>query len=83
MGFDPIDSNNVYVLGSNGALWLEHGPFGTVPPTREQVDGNVAAFDAIDLGAVYVLGSTGDAALWQEFAPFGTVPPARLRSTAL
>jgi hypothetical protein len=30
------------VLGTNGNLWLEHGPFGTVPPPRQQVDGNVA-----------------------------------------
>jgi hypothetical protein len=66
------------VLSPGRNLWRERVPFGTVPPARQQVDGNVAAFDAIDLGAVYVLGSTGDAALWQEFAPFGTVPPARL-----
>jgi hypothetical protein len=43
--FQPLSSNEVYVLGSNGKLWLEHsqnGTFGQVPPTRQQVDGSVA-----------------------------------------
>jgi hypothetical protein len=45
-------------------LWLERGPFGTVPPTRQQVDGNVAAFDKLDESNIYVLGSDGK--LWLE-----------------
>jgi hypothetical protein len=70
---------SLYVLGSDGNLWLEHGPIGTVPPTRQQVDGNVAAFDSIDASNIYVLGSDGK--LWLEFGQssglFGTVPPPR------
>jgi hypothetical protein len=35
----PLDAATVYVLGEDdGNLWLEHGPFGTVPPKREQVE---------------------------------------------
>ena len=30
--FDPLDAATVYVCDDNGTLWLEHGPFGTVPP---------------------------------------------------
>jgi hypothetical protein len=56
-------------------FWLEHGPFNSVPPARQQVDGNVAAFEAIDANHLYVLGSNG--ALWLEQGPFGTVPPSR------
>ncbi|HUO39436.1 MAG TPA: hypothetical protein VMU34_17055, partial [Mycobacterium sp.] len=33
-----LDAQTVYVLGCDGTLWLEHGPFGTVSPQREQVD---------------------------------------------
>ncbi|WP_281276321.1 hypothetical protein [Dictyobacter kobayashii] len=37
------------VLGSDGNLWLEHPPFGAghVPPARQQIDGNVSAFQGI------------------------------------
>jgi hypothetical protein len=41
MRFAPVDAGTVYVLGSDATLWLQHGPFGTVPPKREQVDANV------------------------------------------
>jgi hypothetical protein len=54
---------------------LEHGPFNSVPPQRQQVDGNVAAFDAIDSNTIYVLGQDGK--LWLEHGPFGSVPPPR------
>jgi hypothetical protein len=68
----------IYVLGADGNLWLETGgPFGTIPPRRQQVDGNVAAFQALDLNTIYVLGKNGN--LWLEHAPFGTVPPTRLQ----
>ena len=40
--FEALSSTEAYVLGSNGNLWHETGPWGTVPPTRRQVDGNVA-----------------------------------------
>jgi hypothetical protein len=56
-------------------LWLEHGPFVTVPPTRQLVDRNVQAFDAIDAGTIFVLGS--DNKLWLEHGPFVTAPPTR------
>ena len=65
------------MLGSNGALWLEHGPFGNVPPPRQQVDGNVAAFCPFTDGLCYVLGTDGN--LWLEQGPFGHIPPPRQR----
>ena len=78
-----VDAATVYVLGSDGKLWLEHAPFGTVPPKREQVDANVAGpgiadfgpLHAMDAATVYVLGSDGK--VWLEHGPFGTVPPKR------
>lgn len=79
--FQALDINTVLVLGSNGNLWLEHGPFGQPAPNfwtaREQVDGNVQAFIGIDSNEVVVLGLDGN--LWDEFAPFGPghVPPNR------
>jgi len=43
--FQALNPNEVFVLGSNGNLWLEHAPFGSViPPARHQVDGNVQTF---------------------------------------
>jgi hypothetical protein len=32
------------VLGTDGKLWLEFAPFGTVPPARTQVDGMCERF---------------------------------------
>jgi hypothetical protein len=48
-------------------------PFG--PPNRQQIDGNVRAFQPLDLQTVVVLGTEGN--LWLEQAPFGKVPRAR------
>lgn len=73
--FDALDTNTIYVLGQDRTLWLEHGPFNSVPPLRQQVDGNVAAFDALDANTIYVLGRDGT--LWLEHGPFGSVPPPR------
>lgn len=73
--FQGLDVENVVVLGTDQNLWLEHGPFGNLPPTRQQIDGNVEAFDAVDANTIYVLGSNG--ALWLEHGPFGAVPPQR------
>jgi hypothetical protein len=56
-------------------LWLEHGPFGKVPPPREQIDGNAQAFQALSDTEVLVLGTDGN--LWLEHGPFGKVPPPR------
>jgi hypothetical protein len=36
--FDMIDESAVYVLGTDGNLWQETAPFGTVPPTRQLLD---------------------------------------------
>jgi hypothetical protein len=65
----------VYVLGADGKLWLENGPFGTIPPPRRQIDGNVADFQVLDTITLFVLGTDGK--LWLEHGPFGTVPPPR------
>ena len=73
--FRPGYINTVYVLGTNGALWLEHGPFGTVPPTRQLVDRNVRGFDAIDANTIFVVGTDNN--LWLEHGPFGIAPPTR------
>jgi hypothetical protein len=79
--FSVIDDNTIYVLGTDGNLWLEHavnGKFGQVPPPREPVDGNVLAFQAVDANTIFVLGTDGN--LWLEHAinsKFGQVPPPR------
>src|SRR5580700_10848057 len=81
--FEPLSAYEIYVLGSNGNLWLEHsganGLFGQVPPPRQQVDGNVAAFYPLNANNIYVLGI--DANLWLEHNGanrlFGQVPPPR------
>ena len=73
--FQGLDVENVVVLGTDQNLWLEHAPFGNLPPTRQQIDGNVEAFDAVDANTIYGLGSNG--ALWLEHGPFGAVPPPR------
>ncbi len=86
--FHGLNDQTIYVLGSDGNLWLEHsvnlispgapGTFGQVPPPREHVDGNVAAFQPLDPNTVYVLGSDGN--LWLEHSiggKFGQVPPPR------
>ena len=41
VAIQAVDNNHVYVLGANGNLWLEEGPWGAVPPARQLVDGNV------------------------------------------
>lgn len=38
--FNPdLEGNflSIFVLGTDSNLWLEHGPFGNVPPGRVQV----------------------------------------------
>jgi hypothetical protein len=65
----------VYVLGTDGNLWLEQPlPRSTpsVPPPRQHVDGNVSAFQQLDIDTVLVLGTDGN--LWLEHGPFGQVP---------
>jgi len=76
--FQTVDDyQHIYVLGTNTNLWLEQSPFGSPPPTRAQVDGNVYAFQALDNQTVMVLGTDGN--LWIEQGPFGTVPPRRVQ----
>ena len=72
--FQPVQPGNmaIYVLGSDGNLWFETGPFGQqIPPNRLQVDANVLAFQALDGNDVFVLGSDGN--LWLETWPFGNL----------
>ena len=59
-GFQPLSSAEALVLSTDGKLWLEGGPWGQVPPPRNQVDGNVAAFQALSSTSVYVLGTNGN-----------------------
>jgi hypothetical protein len=82
--FQAVDANHVFVLGyastSPGSLernlWIEHDFTGNVPPPREQVDGNVANFIALDwpgaypgdAGEIYVFGTDGN--VWFEQEPF-------------
>src|SRR5271167_689403 len=69
-GFEALSDSEVLVLGQDGNLWLEHGPFGQqVPPVRQQIDGNVQAFQALSDTEVVVLGQDGN--LWLEHGPFG------------
>jgi hypothetical protein len=69
-------NQQVFVLGSDGNLWLEEAPFGQqIPPFRIPVDGNVdldASFAAFDAQEALVCGSDGN--LWLEEGSFGTVP---------
>jgi hypothetical protein len=68
---------NIFVLGTDGKLWLEQSPFGTIPPTRTLVDETVFTFTALSNQTVVVLGTDGS--LWIAYAPFGKVPPSRVR----
>jgi uncharacterized protein (TIGR03437 family) len=75
--FQALSGSEVLVLGTNGNLWLEQAPFGTIPPPREQVDETVQAFQALSDSEVLVLRTNGN--LWLEQAPFGTIPPSRVQ----
>ena len=57
--FQALSPSEIFVLGTDGKLWLEDGPFGKVPPRRRQVDGNVRGFQALSIAEVYVLGTDG------------------------
>ncbi len=69
-------NQQVFVLGGDGNLWLEEGPFGQqIPPFRIPVDGNVdlfASFSAFNAEEALVCGNDGN--LWLEEGSFGTVP---------
>jgi hypothetical protein len=76
LGGLTMANQQVFVLGSDGNLWLEEGPFGKqIPPSRVQVDANVDlynAFQAFFANEIFVCGSDGN--LWLEEGPFGTIP---------
>jgi hypothetical protein len=51
--FQVIDVNTVFVLGTDGNLWLETSPWGNLSQTintRQHVDSNVASFNAFVAG---------------------------------
>jgi hypothetical protein len=69
----------VYVLGADNNLWFTPGPFhpkSPLPnPNRGQVDGNVAAFQAVRYSTVFVAGFDGN--LWYtpgNFLPGFPIP---------
>jgi hypothetical protein len=74
-----LSPDAVYVIGSDGNLWLEQAPFGTLPPNRTPgpVDANAMACSGVDANTVFVVGS--DHNFWIEHAPFGpgNIPPLR------
>lgn len=74
-GFQPLSSAEAFVLSTDGSLWHEGGPWGQVPPPRNQVDGNVLSFCALSGNEAYVEGT--DSKLWHETGPWGHVPPPR------
>ena len=78
-GFQTVDNyQNIFVLGTDGNLWIEQGPFNSPPPPpRTQVDSNVFTFQALDDQTVFVLGRDGNLRLAQ--GKFGKVPPPRVQ----
>ena len=61
--FVPIDPSNVLVLGTDGKLWLESGPFGHVPPSRVYVGSGIKAYKPVrTTGDLQVLRT--DLTLW-------------------
>jgi hypothetical protein len=79
--FQVITGGRFLTLGADGNLWLEVPPFGNVPPSRTEIDGNVRRFSGAGDGTtVWVLGRDGK--LWVEEPPFGSVPPKRTQIDA-
>jgi hypothetical protein len=75
--FQTLEYESIYVLGTDGLLWLEKAPFGSVPPARDRVDIAVFTFQAMDNETVFVLGADGS--LWLEHAPFGRGVTSRVQ----
>jgi hypothetical protein len=78
--FQALSADQILVQGNDGKLWLEHGPFGTVPPARVQIDANVQSFHALSADQILVRGN--DNKLWLDHGPFGSVPPGRVQIDA-
>jgi len=69
-----VDANTVFVLGSDGNLWFETGPWESVSDTimsRNQIDSRVMAFQVLDVNTLLVLGTNGN--LWLEVGPWSDV----------
>jgi len=79
-GFHWLSDSEILVLGNDGNLWLERGPFDHIPPARVHVDANVTNFQAFSDNEILALGTDGK--LWLEHGPFGNVPPSRVQVDA-
>jgi hypothetical protein len=66
--FQALSADQILALGTDNTLWLEHGPFGTVPPGRVQIDAHVKDFEGLSSTQVAVRGT--DDNLWLVSAPF-------------
>ncbi len=73
--FQALSATEVLVhLGINpddGTIWLEHVPFGNVPPPRSQIDRSVLNYQAVpstNATEITVLGS--DSKLWYEYLSY-------------
>jgi hypothetical protein len=62
--FQALSDQELFILGTDGHLWLARAPFGTVPPHRQEIDENVSAFQGISNTQVLVLRSDNN--LWLE-----------------
>ena len=68
-GFQALTPNAVFLLGSDGRLWNQSGPFNHCAMWEA---GGVQSFQAVSANQVFVLGSDGN--LWYEPGPFPAVP---------
>src|SRR5271167_4691639 len=76
--FSAVDANTIFVVGGDGKLWLERGPFGpdNVPPAgRIEVDDNINYCAAVNSNDVFVVDRDGN--LWHDFGDFSqaNLPP--------
>jgi hypothetical protein len=76
-----VNNTAVYVLTSDGQVWLDQTPFSQVPPpSRGHVYTDALGCWAVSATTVYVLGSDGN--LYFATAPFVT-PPLQVDSNAV
>lgn len=75
--FQVFDLNTLAILGGDGNLWLATGPWGQVPPARQQIDASVWTFISTQgPGEFAIIGRDG--LLWWAQGPWGQVPPQRI-----